>query len=102
MYETRSREGGTPRAMRLLSTASSCDSFNTAAVAPVKAGHATWDVILSPWLESECSGEVDDEWEGLIGVDAEGFVGRRSLPALRCVQAGDDQDRMTNAINTMI
>ena len=45
-------------------TMSACEVFDRAAVADVKTGTATWDVVLTPWVEETC----DDSWEGLVGI----------------------------------
>ena len=43
--------------------------MDRSAAANVIKGPATWDVLLTPWVEPAC-----DNWEGLVGLDAEGFI----------------------------
>ena len=51
------------------SFASACAAMDRSAAANVIKGPATWDVLLTPWVEPACG-----NWEGLVGLDAEGFI----------------------------
>ena len=45
-----------------------CTALSNGAVASVTSGFS-YEVLVVPWVEADC-----DEWEGLIGIDAEGYA----------------------------